>query len=115
MDSFKSGWQASNTICRSVFAVQRPRFQNSRLSLSREVELLKEQERFVHFGLSNAIAEAKRAQENLDLQHKRLEAIVQQLDAIESSQDSERAELDVTVGNSPPAPGCSLAIPSSRS
>jgi hypothetical protein len=30
--------------------------QNSRLALSREAELLKEQERYVHFGLSNAVA-----------------------------------------------------------
>ncbi|MCC6511165.1 MAG: TolC family protein [Pirellulaceae bacterium] len=71
--------------------------QNSRLALAREVEVLREQERFVHFGLSNAINEAKRARENLALQHKRLDAIVYQLNAIDARQEAEKAELDVRL------------------
>ncbi len=71
--------------------------QNSRLALAREVEVLKEQERFVHFGLSNAIAEAKRAQENLSLQRQRLDQIVRQLEFIATRQEVEKAELDVKL------------------
>lgn len=72
--------------------------QNSRLSLAREVQLLKEQERYIHFALSNAINEGKRAYENMQLQHKRLDAIVVQLNAIEAKGDQgEKAELDVRL------------------
>lgn len=72
--------------------------QNSKLNLVRETELLKEQERFVQFGLSNAVSECKRAYENILLQRKRLEAIVTQLNAIESkSQSGENPELDVRL------------------
>lgn len=71
--------------------------QNSRLALSREVEVLREQERYVNFGLSNAINEAKRAHENMNLQRKRLDAIVVQLNAIEAKPDGENAELDVRL------------------
>ncbi len=71
--------------------------QHSRLALSREVEILKEQERYVHFGLSNAINEAKRSHENMLLQRKRLDSIVVQLNAIEAKPDSEKAELDVRL------------------
>ncbi len=71
--------------------------QNSRLALSREVEILKEQERYVHFGLSNAINETKRSYENMLLQSKRLDAIVVQLNAIEAKSEGEKAELDVRL------------------
>jgi outer membrane protein TolC len=72
--------------------------QNSRLGLAREVEILKEQERFIHYALSNAVNEAKRAYENMLLQRKRLDAIVVQLNAIEAKGDQgEKAELDVRL------------------
>ena len=71
--------------------------QNSRLALSREVEVLREQERYVNFGLSNAINEAKRAHENMALQRKRLDSIVVQLNAIEAKAGGENAELDVRL------------------
>lgn len=72
--------------------------QNSKLNLAREVELLQEQERFVHYGLSNAVADCKRSFENISLQKKRLDAIVTQLNAIEAkSENSEKAELDVRL------------------
>jgi outer membrane protein TolC len=71
--------------------------QNSRLALSREVEVLREQERYVNFGLSNAINETKRAYENMNLQRKRLDAIVIQLNAIDAKPDGENAELDVRL------------------
>jgi len=71
---------------------------NSQLALARESEILREQERAVHFGLSNAINESKRALDNLKLQEKRLVSIVEQLNAIEARSDSaETAELDVRL------------------
>jgi len=71
---------------------------NSQLSLVRESEVLREQERSVHFGLSNAINESKRAYDNLILQEKRLRSIVEQLNAIDAKQGAgERAELDVRL------------------
>jgi outer membrane protein TolC len=72
--------------------------QNSRLALAREVEVLKEQERFIHYSLSNAINETERAFENMNLQRLRLDAIVVQLNAIEAKGDQgEKAELDVRL------------------
>ena len=72
--------------------------QNSRLALAREAQILKEQERFVHYSLSNAINESKRAFENMNLQRKRLEAIVVQLNAIQAKgEQGEKAELDVRL------------------
>jgi len=71
---------------------------NAQLALVREAEVLREQERAVHFGLSNAINESKRAHENLVLQEKRLDAIVIQLNAIDLRNESgEVAELDVRL------------------
>jgi len=71
---------------------------NSELTLVRETEVLREQERAVHYGLSNAVNESKRAFDNLLLQEKRLISIVEQLNAIEAKQDAaERAELDVRL------------------
>lgn len=71
---------------------------NSELRLVRENEVLREQERVVHLGLSNAITEAKRAFENMDLQRLRLDAIVTQLNALEDRQLSgSTPELDVVL------------------
>ena len=71
---------------------------NSQFSLARESEVLREQERAVHYGLSNAINESKRAYENLVLQEKRLQSIVKQLNAIDAKQSAgEKAELDVRL------------------
>jgi hypothetical protein len=72
---------------------------NSQLALARETELLREQERAVHYGLTNAMYEAKRSFENLELQQKRLTSIVRQLDSFQAAEDNrfERAELDVKL------------------
>jgi hypothetical protein len=71
---------------------------NSQLALVRESEILREQERSVHYGLSNAINESKRAFDNLVLQEKRLRSIVEQLNAFEARQDAgEKPELDVRL------------------
>ncbi len=71
---------------------------NSELGLARAHEQLREQERAVHLGLSNAISESKRAFENSKLQMLRLDAIVKQLNALEDRQASGNTpELDVIL------------------
>ena len=71
---------------------------NARLKLARENEVLKEQKRYVTFGLSNAMSEMRRAYQNVTLQRKRLDAIVDQLNAIEAKGAAgEKAELDVRL------------------
>ncbi|MCA9194068.1 MAG: TolC family protein [Planctomycetales bacterium] len=71
---------------------------SARMALARETEILREQERLVHFGLSNSIGEAKRAYESMQLHEKRLMAIVTQLNALKNKEDAkERRELDVIL------------------
>lgn len=61
---------------------------NSQLALAREAQVLLEQERAVHYGLSNAINEAKRAHENLIIQRNRYEAVVRQIAGLVQRVDS---------------------------
>ncbi len=68
---------------------------NSQLALAREVEILKEQERSVHFGLSNSLSEIKRSYENMVIQRERLEATVKQINSLENKQDT--IALDVLL------------------
>jgi outer membrane protein TolC len=71
---------------------------NSELSLVRANEILREQERYVTLGLSNAVNETKRAFENMNLQELRLEAIVTQLQALEEREArGNTPELDVLL------------------
>jgi len=71
---------------------------NSQFALARESEILREQERAIHYGLSNAINETKRSYENWVLQEKRLQSIVTQLNAIDAKETAgEKAELDVRL------------------
>ncbi len=71
---------------------------NSQLALARECRILQEQERVVQYGLSNAVNECKRSYESMLLQAKRLEAIVNQLNAITAKEKGgDKAELDVRL------------------
>jgi outer membrane protein TolC len=71
---------------------------NSELALARANEVLREQERGVHMGLSNALAESKRSYENAILQKLRLDAIVEQLNAMKAREDSANTPaLDVVL------------------
>jgi hypothetical protein len=65
---------------------------NTQLSLARESQILLEQERAVHFGLSNAINESYRAYRNLEIQKQRLEAVVEQIDALKERMKEARVE-----------------------
>lgn len=71
---------------------------NSQLAHTREAELLREQERAVELGLSNAMSELRRAYDSMDLQKQRLEAIVQQLNALEARRaEGNNPALDVLL------------------
>jgi len=70
----------------------------SQLMLVRSTEILREQERAVHLGLSNAINESKRSFDNLGLQRERLDAITRLLQAISLRMDTDGfRELDVVL------------------
>lgn len=71
---------------------------NSELALARANEILREQERVVHLGLSNALSESKRAFETMELQELRLIAIVAQLNRLQEKRASGNPpELDVVL------------------
>lgn len=71
---------------------------NSQLALAREADVLREQERQVHLGLSNAINECSRSWDNMILQEKRLTSIVAQLNALNLKREKgEKPELDVEL------------------
>jgi len=71
---------------------------NSQIALKREVNVLQEQHRYVHFGLSNTFNELKRAFDNMTLQERRLDAIVRQLNALETkAANGDNPALDVRL------------------
>ncbi len=79
---------------RKAFAAVR----NSQLALHREAEVLKEQERVVLYGLSNAMNEMKRSYDSMQLQEKRLGEIVRQLQSLQAKWESGKdPALDVLL------------------
>ncbi len=71
---------------------------NSQLALHREAEILKEQERVVLYGLSNAMNEMKRSFDSMQLQEKRLGEIVRQLQSLQAKWESgQDPALDVLL------------------
>jgi len=70
----------------------------SQLQLVRATEVLREQERAVHLGLSNAINDAKRSFDIVNLQRERLDVITEQLKATREIFSKEGfRELDVVL------------------
>lgn len=72
----------------------------SQLALARELDVLREQERGVHLGISNAVNETKRAYEIVELQKQRREQIETQLNALSKKLDGEEkveTALDVVL------------------
>ncbi|MFM7926709.1 MAG: TolC family protein, partial [Pirellula sp.] len=65
---------------------------NTQLALAREAQVLVEQERAVHFGLSNAINESKRAFENLVIQKNRYESAENQIKALRARVEKGQVE-----------------------
>jgi Outer membrane efflux protein len=79
---------------RKAFAAVR----NSQLALHREAEVLKEQERIVLYGISNAMNEMKRSYDSMQLQEKRLGEIVRQLQSLQAKWESGKdPALDVLL------------------
>ncbi len=82
---------------------------HTQLSLARESQVLQEQERAVHYGLSNAVNEAKRAYENLIIQRNRFEAVQGQIEGLNARYktgqveqlfvllEAQRRSLDATI------------------
>jgi len=61
---------------------------NSQQAVARERAVLKEQERYVYFGLSNAFSELRRAHDNRQLQMERYQSTRNQLDTLEERRAS---------------------------
>ncbi len=71
---------------------------NSQLALQRDTQVLKEQERVVLYGLSNAMNEMKRSYDSMQLQEKRLGEIVRQLQSLHAKWESgQDPALDVLL------------------
>ncbi len=70
---------------------------NSELLLVRETALLKEQERTVIYGLSNAFGEVERAFLLLQAQHNRKEAAKNQVETLKKLEDEGKADIDVLL------------------
>jgi hypothetical protein len=70
---------------------------NAELSVARERALLKEQERVITLGLSNAIAEVRRAFTTMDLARKRYEAALNYSAQAETLEESGASTLDVLL------------------
>jgi outer membrane protein TolC len=72
---------------------------NAQLQLEREREILREQERSIYYGLSNAFCEVRRSYDNRQLQLQRLEATAKQIDKLQERRASGRgaAPLDVIL------------------
>lgn len=70
---------------------------NSELSLIRETKILREQEREVIFGLSNAMGELQRTESLLDLNTRRLEASNKQFRNIQELLTEEETTIDLVL------------------
>ncbi len=92
-------WQAGMEYTMPVgFRKAAAAVRNSQLALQRDLEVLKEQERVVLYGLSNAMNEMKRAYDSMELQEKRLQEIVRQLQSLQAKWESgQDPALDVLL------------------
>jgi len=84
---------------------------NSLQAVARERAILKEQERYVYYGLSNAFSEVRRSYDNRQLQEERLDATSSQINTLTARRDeggdnvpmdvlleAQRRLLDIKVG-----------------
>lgn len=92
-------WQAGMEYSMPVgFRKAYAAVRNSQLALQRDVEVLKEQERLVLYGLSNAMNEMKRSYDSMQLQEKRLGEIVRQLQSLQAKWEAGKdPALDVLL------------------
>lgn len=93
-------WQAGVEVLMPVgFRKARAAVRNSQQALARERAILEEQQRQVHFGLSNAFTEVRRAYDNRQIQKERLQATSLQIEKMEAQEESgqQKAPLDVLL------------------
>lgn len=95
-------WQAGVEVFMPVgFRQARAAVRNSQQALARERAILQEQERQIHFGLSNAFTELRRAYDNRQIQKERLSATEAQLEKMEQldreGEGQVKAPLDVVL------------------
>jgi outer membrane protein TolC len=99
MDGDYQEWQAGIEYTLPVgFRKAFTAVRNSELGLRRDIEILKEQERVVLYGLSNAMNEMKRSFDSMQVQEKRLGEIVRQLNSLQAKWESgQDPALDVLL------------------
>ena len=99
LDGDYQEWQAGVEYSLPVgFRKAHAAVRNSQLAIRRDADILKEQERNVLYGLSNAINEMKRSYDSMQLQEKRLVEIVRQLESLQArSESGQDPALDVLL------------------
>jgi outer membrane protein TolC len=92
-------WQAGVEYAMPIgFRKAHAAVRQSQLMLHREMDLLREQERLALYGLSNAMNEMQRAYDTMQLQEKRLEEILRQLQSLQARWESgQDPALDVLL------------------
>lgn len=99
LDGDYQEWQAGVEYTLPVgFRKAHTAVRNAELGLRRDIEILKEQERVVLYGLSNAMNEMKRSFDSMQVQEKRLNEIVRQLNSLQAKWEAgQDPALDVLL------------------
>lgn len=99
LDGEYQEWQAGVEYAMPVgFRKAHAAVRTSQLMLNREMDILKEQERIALYGLSNALNEMQRAYDTMQLQERRLEEILRQLQSLQARWESgQDPALDVLL------------------
>ena len=91
-------WQAGVELLMPVgFRRAHAGVRNSQLAAAKARALLREQERQVHFGLSNAFSEVRRAYDNRQLQQERLAATREQIKMLKDRRESGVVDVPLDV------------------
>lgn len=92
-------WQAGVEYAMPIgFRKAHAAVRQSQLLLNREMDILREQERIALYGLSNALNEMQRSYDTMQLQEKRLEEILLQLQSLQARWESgQDPALDVLL------------------
>jgi outer membrane protein TolC len=99
LDGNYQEWQAGVEYAMPIgFRKAHAAVRQSQLLLHREMDILREQERLALFGLSNAMNEMQRAYDTMQLQERRLEEILRQLQSLQARWESgQDPALDVLL------------------
>jgi hypothetical protein len=99
LDGNYQEWQAGVEYAMPIgFRKAHAAVRQSQLLLHREMDILREQERLALYGLSNAMNEMQRAYDTMQLQERRLEEILRQLQSLQARWESgQDPALDVLL------------------